>query len=510
MCSARARTGVEMFDGTMPEIPRTAIPFCKSKTSMKTPSIYPYTPRRREECGIFGVFGNPDAAKLTYFGLYALQHRGQESAGIAVSNGCTMKEYKHMGLVHDVFKEDTLKSLTGHIAIGHVRYSTTGSSLIANAQPFVVLHGSEYYATAHNGNLVNAPLLRRELEDAGTIFQSSTDTEVIVHLLARNLKQGLDAALIAALGQVRGAYSIVMSTKDKLIGARDPRGFRPLCLGLLDDSYVLASETCALDLIEAKYVRDVEPGEIVIIDKNGLRSLHPFPKARPAHCIFAFIYFARPDSSIFGQNVYGFRKRLGHLLARENPIDADLVMPFPDSGNYAALGFAEASKIPFEMGVIRNHYVGRTFIQPSQAMRDFGVRVKLNPVRELLVGKRVVLIEDSIIRGTTTKTRIQTLRDAGAKELHMLVSCPPHRFPCPYGIDFSTKGELIAASHSVEEICKYIGLDSLNYLGVEGLLEGAGASMEDHPYCLACFTGEYPVRYEAEVGKLCFESLGAP
>jgi amidophosphoribosyltransferase len=477
---------------------------------LKIPFIEPYEPRRREECGIFGVYGNPDAAKLTYFGLYALQHRGQESAGIAVSNGCRMQEYKHMGLVHEVFREDTLKALQGYIAIGHVRYSTTGSSLIANAQPFVVLHGSEYYATAHNGNLVNAPLLRRRLEAEGTIFQSSTDTEVIVHLLARNLRKGLEHALVEALGQVRGAYSIVMSTKDKLIGARDPRGFRPLCLGMLDDTYVLASETCALDLIEAKYIRDVEPGEIVIIDKNGLRSLRPFPEKHPSYCIFEFIYFARPDSNIFGRNVYGFRKRLGHLLARRNPIEADLVMPFPDSGNYAALGFAEASKIPLEMGVIRNHYVGRTFIQPSQAMRDFAVRVKLNPVREILQDKRVVLIEDSIIRGTTTKTRIKTLRDAGAKELHMLVSCPPHRFPCPYGIDFSTKGELIAASHTVEEIRKYIGLDSLHYLDLDGLLEGAGASMADHPYCLACFSGEYPVCYEEEVSKLCFETSPTP
>jgi amidophosphoribosyltransferase len=474
---------------------------------MNRPLIHPYTPRRREECGVFGIYGNPDAAKLTYFGLYALQHRGQESAGIAVSNGCRIQEYKHMGLVYEVFREENLKKLAGHIAIGHVRYSTTGSSLLANAQPFVVLHGSEYYATAHNGNLINASQLRCELEAQGTIFQSTTDTEIVVHLLARNLKHGFEEALVKALGKVQGAYSIVMSTRNKLIGARDPHGFRPLCIGRLDDSYVLASETCALDLIEATYVRDVEPGEIVIIDDNGLKSLKPFPEVRPAHCIFEFIYFARPDSSIFGQNVYNFRKRLGRLLARENALDADLVMPFPDSGNYAALGFAEASGIPLEMGVIRNHYVGRTFIQPSQAMRDFGVRIKLNPVRELLRNKRVVLIEDSIIRGTTTRTRIQTLRDAGARELHMLVSCPPHRFPCPYGIDFSTKGELIAASHSVDEIRKFIGLDSLNYLSLEGLLDGAGASLSDHRFCLACFNGEYPERFSGnELSKLCFEA----
>jgi amidophosphoribosyltransferase len=468
-----------------------------------------YLPRKREECGIFGVFGNPEAAKLTYFGLYALQHRGQESAGIAVSDGRQVKEYKHMGLVPDVFKEDILKALTGHLAIGHVRYSTTGSSLLANAQPFGVFLGNEYYGIAHNGNLVNAYQLRGELEAKGAIFQSTIDTEVIMHLMARHLRYGLEEALIDALSQIQGAYSLVMCTKDKLIGIRDPRGFRPLCLGELNGSYVLASETCALDLIEATYIRDLEPGEILIIDHNGLRSLHPFPQARPAYCIFEFIYFARPDSNIFGQNVYLFRKRLGHLLARENQsLTADLVMPFPDSGNYAALGFAEGSQMPFEMGVIRNHYVGRTFIQPSQAMRDFGVRVKLNPVPELLRGKRVVLVEDSIIRGTTTRTRLCALRKAGAKEVHMLVSCPPHRFPCPYGIDFSTKGELVAASHSVEEIRQFIGLDSLNYLSLEGLLEGAGASSDDHSFCLACFTGNYPVAFEGQVRKHCFESRG--
>lgn len=467
---------------------------------------YPYTPRKREECGIFGVFGNPDAAKLTYFGLYALQHRGQESAGIAVADGCQIREYKHMGLVHDVFSEERLKTLEGHISIGHVRYSTTGSSLLANAQPFVMYHGNSYYAIGHNGNLVNALQLRRELETQGAIFQSTMDTEIVMHLMARNLIYGLEEALVQALTQIEGAYSLVMCTKDKLIGIRDPRGFRPLCLGELNGTYLLASETCALDLIEANYVRDLEPGEVLIIDDNGFRSLFPFPKVRPAHCIFEFIYFARPDSNIFNNNVYMCRKRLGHLMARENSsLSADFVMPFPDSGNYAALGFAEASEIPMEMGVIRNHYVGRTFIQPSQAMRDFGVRIKLNPVRELLSNKNVILVEDSIIRGTTTRTRIKALRQAGAKEIHMLVSCPPHRFPCPYGIDFSTKGELIASSHSVEEIRSFIGLDSLNYLSLDGLLEGAGASSEDHSFCLACFTGNYPVAFEEQVRKDCFE-----
>lgn len=465
-----------------------------------------FRPSKREECGIFGVFGNGDAAKLTYFGLYALQHRGQESAGIAVSDGSQVRQIKHMGLVADAFKEDSLRALTGHLSIGHVRYSTTGSSLLANAQPFVVSHGSDYYGIAHNGNLVNAYPLRCELESQGAIFQSTMDTEVIMHLFARHVGEGLEEGLIRALSRVRGAYSLVMCTKDKLIAMRDPRGFRPLCLGQLDGGYVLSSETCALDLIEATYIRDVEPGEILIIDKHGLRSLHPFPKERPSHCIFEFIYFARPDSSIFNQNVYLFRKRLGQLLARENAgIVGDLVMPFPDSGNYAAIGFAGAAGIPMEMGVIRNHYVGRTFIQPSQAMRDFGVRVKLNPVRELLRGKRIILIEDSIIRGTTTRTRIDSLRQAGAKELHMMVSCPPHRFPCPYGIDFSTKGELIAASHSVEEIREFIGLDSLNYLSIDGLLEGANSAVEDHPFCLACFDGHYSVPIQGQVRKDCFE-----
>lgn len=466
----------------------------------------PYVPSKKEECGIFGVYGNQDAAKITYFGLYALQHRGQESAGIAVADGCQISDYKHMGLVPDVFNEETLKSLKGYIGVGHVRYSTTGSSLLANAQPFVVFHGNDYYAIAHNGNLVNAVELRQELENQGAIFRATMDTEIFMHLLARNLLYGLEEALVATLTQVKGAYSLVMSTKDKLIGVRDPHGFRPLCLGELNGSYILASETCALDLVEATYIRDVEPGEILIIDENGLHSLFPFPRQRPAYCIFEFVYFARPDSNIFSRNVYSCRKRLGHLMAKENSsLCADLVMPFPDSGNYAALGFAEESRIPLEMGIIRNHYVGRTFIQPSQAMRDFSVRVKLNPVRELLNEKNVILVEDSIIRGTTTRTRINALRQAGAKEVHMVVSCPPHRYPCPYGIDFSTKGELIAATHSVEEIRDFIGLDSLNYLSLDGLLEGAGATRDNHPFCLACFTGEYPVLFEREVRKNCFE-----
>jgi amidophosphoribosyltransferase len=471
-----------------------------------TKIITPFVQTKKEECGIFGVYGHEDAAKLTYFGLYALQHRGQESAGIAVADGCRINSHKNMGLVHEVFKEETLQALKGYISVGHVRYSTTGSSMVENAQPFVVFHGDDYYAIAHNGNLVNAVELRRELEAQGAIFRSTMDTEIFMHLLARNLTNGLEGALVETLSRVEGAYSLVMCTKDKLIGVRDPYGFRPLCLGELHGSYILASETCALDLIEATYIRDLEPGEVLIIDDNGMRQLFPFPKQQSAQCIFEFIYFARPDSNIFGQNVYMFRKRLGHLMAKENPsLEADVLMPFPDSGNYASLGFAEASHIPLEMGVIRNHYVGRTFIQPSQAMRDFSVRIKLNPVRELLVDKRVLLIEDSIIRGTTTRTRINSLRQAGAKEVHMLVSCPPHRHPCPYGIDFSTKGELIAASHTVDEIRQFIGLDSLNYLSIDGLLEAAGATRNNPPFCLACFTGEYPVEFKEAVRKNCFD-----
>ncbi len=465
--------------------------------------IAPFRPSKKEECGLFGVFGHPDAAKLTYFGLYALQHRGQESAGIVTSDGKQIVEHKSMGLVSEIFDENTLKKLVGNLSVGHVRYSTTGSSIIANAQPFLVNYAGEYYAIAHNGNIVNAEAIRKSLEKRGSIFQSTMDSEVVVHLMAHFMSDGLERSLIKTFTEVKGAYSIIIGTRKSLIAIRDPHGFRPLCIGKLDGAYILASETCALDLIGASYLKDVEPGEMVFIDENGLRSIKPFPEARSAYCIFEFIYFARPDSNIFGQNVYLCRKRLGHILAREYPIDADLVMPFPDSGNYAALGYTEESGLPLEMGVIRNHYVGRTFIQPTQAMRDFAVKVKLNAVKELLKGKRIIIIEDSIIRGTTSKTRIKTLREAGAKEIHMLVSCPPHRFPCPYGIDFSTRGELIAATHSVEEIKRFIGLDSLGYLSVEGLIEGTGTDGND--FCLACFTGDYPVKYDPTLSKYCFE-----
>ena len=462
----------------------------------------------KEYCGVFGVFGHEEAAKLTYFGLYALQHRGQESAGIVASDGRNVYHHLGMGLVPEVFNEERLKHLKGDRAIGHVRYSTTGSSVIKNAQPLLVQHGQLYMAVGHNGNLVNSRELRTELEQSGHIFQTSMDSEIFLQLMACYMREGFEEALKKTLNQTIGAYALVIMTQDTLIAARDPHGFRPLCIGTLNGGYVVASETCALDLITAKFVRDVEPGEMVIIDKNGLRSVRFAPETKRSLCIFEFIYFARPDSNIFGQNVYMLRKRLGQKMAEEYPIDADIVMPFPDSGNYAALGYAEARKIPLEMGVIRNHYVGRTFIQPSQTMRDFGVRVKLNPVKELLKDKRVLVIEDSIIRGTTTRSRIETIRAAGAKEVHMLVSCPPTRFPCYYGIDFSSKGELIANQKSVEEIRDFIGLDNLGYLSVEGMLAAAGGDKDS--YCLSCYTGDYPTPICNQFEKLCLEGIDLP
>ena len=458
----------------------------------------------REACGVFGVFGHKDAAKLTYFGLYALQHRGQESAGIVSSTGKSTYEHKGMGLAQEIFNESTLSELHGHIAVGHVRYSTTGSSIAKNAQPFVVSHTGKTLAIAHNGNLTNAREIRNDLETKGSIFQTTMDSEIIVHLLARNTQRGIEEAMVKVVSRIEGAYSCVLMTKEKLIAFRDPNGFRPLCLGLLDEAYIVASETCALDLIEAQYIRDIDPGEILIIGQDELKSIKPFPEHKKTFCIFEYIYFARPDSNIFGQNVYAVRKRLGKRLAQEYPIEADFAMPFPDSGNYAAIGFCQESGMPLEMGVIRNHYVGRTFIEPVQSMRDFGVKVKLNPVKEILNQKRVVIVEDSIIRGTTSKMRIKTLREAGAWEIHMMVSCPRHRYPCYYGIDFSTEGELIASQHSVEEIKNFIGLDSLCYLSLPGMLEATG--LGEDSFCLACFNGKYPIQPKEGLSKLYLES----
>ena len=479
----------------------TSIQACQSRAAWCRPADGP-----KEACGVFGVFGHPEAAKLTYFGLYALQHRGQESAGIVASNGRTVCEHRQMGLVAETFSEQVLTELKGHIALGHVRYSTTGSSLLRNAQPFLVNHCGAALALGHNGNLTNARVLKRDLENQGSIFQTTMDSEIIVHLLVRNIKHGLGEALLESLPLAQGAYSLGLMTKDTLVGVRDPHGFRPLCLGRLgNDAWVLSSETCALDLIEAEYVRDVEPGEIVIIDHNGLTSLKLEASRPQSFCIFEYIYFARPDSNIFGHNVYRMRKRMGMRLAEENPgLEADLTIPFPDSGNYAGLGFGQASGIPLEMGMIRNHYVGRTFIQPSQDMRDFGVRVKLNPVKEIIRGRRIVIVEDSIIRGTTSRTRVKALREIGAREVHMVVSCPPHRFPCFYGIDFSSKGELIAAHSTVDDIGGYLGLDSLNYLSLEGMVASTG--FKKPTFCLACFNGDYPVPPDLNFKKLGLEN----
>jgi amidophosphoribosyltransferase len=480
-------------------------------------------------CGIFGIYGHKDAARLTYLGLYALQHRGEESAGIIASDGKKVKSHKGMGLVAEVFNESSIKSLRGSLAIGHVRYSTTGSSISKNIQPFLVAHKKGHIAIAHNGNLVNTRELRREMEEKGSIFQTSMDSEIIVHLIvhptflrnvavgtyppilissksrgiAKSEKKDIKQNIIEAILQLEGAYSLVLIIDDTLVGVRDPYGFRPLCIGKLNDAYIIASETSALDLIQAKYVREVQPGEIVIINKKGLRSIKPIPKKNHAFCIFEYIYFARPDSNIFGRNVYLTRKRLGKQLAKEYPVKADLIMPIPDSGNYAALGFAEESRIPYEIGMIRNHYIGRTFIQPSQFIRDFRVKVKLNPIKDVLKGKRIVIVEDSIVRGTTSKARVKTLREAGAKEVHMRVSCPPLISPCFYGIDFPTKKELIASNRTVESIRDFIGLDSLKYLSLEGMLKSMLLPKKE--FCTACFTGKYPTWLPKKISKKMLE-----
>lgn len=454
-------------------------------------------------CGIFGVYGHKDAARLTYLGLYALQHRGEESAGIVVYNRGKIGTHKGMGLTGDVFDERIIRSLRGDLAIGHVRYSTTGSSYAKNIQPFLVKHKNNHIAIAHNGNLTNTLKLHTSLEEKGSIFQTTMDSEIIAHLLAKSEKKDYTQKVIEALSQLEGSYSLVLMLDNILVGTRDPFGWRPLCIGRLDGAYVLASETCALDLIQAEYVREVEPGEIVFINKNGLESIRAFSQDKHSLCIFEYIYFSRPDSNIFGENVYLTRKRLGRRLARECPADGDLVMPIPDSGNYAAVGFAEESKIPFEVGMIRNHYIGRTFIQPSQFIRDFRVKVKLNPIKDVLKDKRIVIIEDSIVRGTTSRVRVKTLREAGAKQIHMRISCPPLRFPCFYGIDFPTKKELIASEHSVEWIKDFIGVDTLKYLSKEGMLDSMPLPRRE--FCTACFDGNYPIRPCKKMSKNILE-----
>jgi len=460
---------------------------------------------KRESCGLIGIYNHDEAARLAYFGLYALQHRGQESAGIVTWDGKKLRERRGMGLVADVFNERHLsKELKGEISIGHIRYSTTGASLLRNVQTFITYFKGIHMAVGHNGNLVNTVELRKELENKGSLFQTTMDSEIFVHLIAHEGNgKDIENAIIDACARVKGAYSLVMLVNNKLIGLRDPYGFRPLVLGRLGTTYVLASETCALDLMEAEYLREIEPGEMVVIEEGKLKSyyLKNRPPKRRA-CIFELIYFARPDSIVFGKNVYLTRKRMGMALAEEAPVEADFCMPFPDSGVYAAVGYAQRSSLPYENAMIRNHYVGRTFIQPSQDMRDFGVRMKLNPVKEMIKGKRIVIIEDSIVRGTTIRTRIKKLRELGARELHMRVSCPPIKYPCFYGIDFSSKGELIAGNHSVKDIEKFIGLDSLYYLSLEGLLRAVNGRDD---FCLACFNGDYPVMPGKEYGKTFFD-----
>ncbi len=451
----------------------------------------------KDKCGVFGVFGHKEAGYLTYLGLYALQHRGEESAGIVVSDGNKMFAHRGMGHVQDVFGPEELEKLkNGDRAIGHVRYSTTGSSNIKNAQPILVDYSKGEIAIAHNGNLVNADILRAELEAYGSIFQTTTDSEIIIHLMAKPTIRNIEEGLIEALSRVKGAYSLVFLTHNFLVAARDPQGFRPLWLGKKDNAYVIASETCAFDMMEAQAVREVEPGEILIISAKGLKSLRipAEPGEHLAHCIFEHVYFSRPDSKIFGESVHLVRVRLGKELAKEYPVAADIVIPVPDSGNSAALGFSQESGIPLEYGIIRNHYVGRTFIQPNQGIRDFKARVKFNFVKEVLNGKRVVVVDDSIVRGTTSKIRVKNLRQAGAKEVHLRISCPPHRFPCAYGIDFPTREELLANKYSVEEIKKYLDCDSIGYLSLEGMLKCASLPKEN--YCTACWTGEYSVAFE--------------
>jgi amidophosphoribosyltransferase len=449
-----------------------------------------------DECGLFGVWNHAEAANVAYLGLYALQHRGQESAGIASTDGNHFQVEKAMGWVADVFSRERLKRLPGHRAIGHVRYSTAGSSNLRNAQPITgtTVHGP--VAIAHNGNLVNAEALREELEKDGAVFQSSSDTEVILHLLARSEGATLAEQLARALTRVRGAYTLLLLTPDSMIGVRDPSGFRPLTLGRLGEAWVLASETCALDLMEAKVERDVEPGEILVVDGRGLTSLRPFRPAGRLQCVFEYVYFARPDSVLWGRNVHTVRKAFGRQLAREYPVSADIVIPVPDSGTSAALGYSEEAAIPYEMGLIRNHYVGRTFIEPKQGIRHFGVKVKLNPMREMLADRRVVVVDDSIVRGTTSRKIVRMIRSAGAKEVHVRISSPPIQWPCYYGIDTPTRKELIGSSHSPEEIRRYLGADSLGYLSLDGMLKATGA--DPSSFCHACFTGNYRVGIEPE------------
>ncbi|HTJ40757.1 MAG TPA: amidophosphoribosyltransferase [Kofleriaceae bacterium] len=464
-------------------------------------------------CGIFGIHGHDEAANIAYLGLHSLQHRGQESAGLVAGDAGPgqgqgkMRRHVEMGLVSDIFDRDTLAKLPGRQAIGHVRYSTAGSSELRNAQPFLFDYALGSIAIAHNGNLVNATTLRQRLEARGSIFQTTSDTEVIVHLMAESREPDVVGRLISALRQVEGAYSLVLQTDDgKVIAARDPNGFRPLVIGRLKDAFVFSSETSSFDLIEAEYIRDLEPGELVVVDQGILTSHRIEPARAKRFCVFEHVYFARPDSLLNGKAVYRAREKAGMRLAQEAPIEADVVIPVPDSGVPAAIGFAKQAGLPFEMGLIRSHYVGRTFIEPQDSIRHFGVRLKLSPVRTVVDGKRVVVVDDSLVRGTTSRKIVKMLRAAGAKEVHMRISAPPTTHPCYYGIDTPSRSELLAASHSVDEIARYITCDSLAYLSHDGLMASVGAPPSGEGYCSACFTGVYPVSLEqsdeAELVKL--------
>ncbi len=455
-----------------------------------------------DECGVFGIFGHAEAAKMAYLGLYALQHRGQESAGIASTDGANVHVHKSMGHVQEIFTPEVIAHLPGGVAIGHTRYSTAGDTSLMNAQPVVIDCNKGKLALAHNGNLTNAIELRRKLEHRGSIFQTTSDTEVIVHLIARSSARNLSGAIADALNQVEGAYSLVILTRDEIYAIRDPRGFRPLNIGRLESTWIIASETCAFDLLDAEYVREVEPGEMVRISSAGLESIHFAPEKPHSYCIFEHVYFSRPDSIIFGRPVNQSRERLGRLLAREHPVEADLVAPVPDSGTPAAVGYAAESGIPFRMALIRNHYIGRTFIEPSQAIRDFGVKLKLNPVRRMLEGQRVILVDDSIVRGTTSRKIVRMVREAGATEVHVRISCPPTISPCYYGVDTPRREELIAAQKPVEEIRKFLGADSLGYLSL-GSLRTAVEDTEGK-FCTSCYTGSYPtelVQLEVEAHR---------
>jgi len=450
----------------------------------------------RHQCGIFGIYNHNEPARLTYLGLYALQHRGQESAGIVTSNGRRLHLEREMGQVAEVFSPVNLARLKGKSAIGHVRYSTAGETGLVNSQPLLIDSYWGQIALAHNGNLVNALTLRSELVRQGSAFITTSDTEVIFHLIVRSSRKSFHDALVEALLKIKGAFSLLLMTVDEMIAIRDPYGFRPLVLGKLRNSEVIASETCALDLIGAKFIREIQPGEILIINKDGLQSIFPFPERKHAQCIFELVYFARPDSVVFGESVNLFRNCLGRQLARESHVDADIVVPVPDSGVSAALGYASEAKIPFDFGLIRNHYVGRTFIEPKQSIRDLGVKVKLNPVRGLIRGKRVVLVDDSIVRATTSRKIVAMIRRAGAKEVHLRISSPPIISPCFYGIDTPTKAELIASSHSVNEIRQFIRADSLKYLSLEGIL--SCVKNGEKRFCTACFTEKYPIDFPYE------------